>query len=335
MHNGIIYGKGFANGEGSSKLHLFRLDPSTKVGTWAETWDDKSHALYRADVSNTVVGFRMVTNGKIEIFRFDYDRFKFVPTGMSFNVSQAGDYHHSNKFSLVRDIDSDKGKGSLRIGKLLRTDGRVLASPGSLEWAKWNPSDIVRVKNVLGSLHVNAIDASYDQKGRRTVTEFREQEILLQNQHGSWNGNHTFEVFSRGGKQDSILYLYNLYNIGLPSSFTELFAIERRTWKQLPIILQGGPPLNSLGKWKLIRNQKDELLLQFLSEGLSEVALWKFDPRNLYFNLMVHELQPSNDQDDLIDFLFDYETKQPIAWIATGGLLVFRNVDISAREDTP
>ncbi len=341
MHKDIIYGIGILPGEKYQRGRLFRLDPSTNRVTWAEPWHDETHVFHRVNVSNTVVGFRGKTvdgkiNRRIEIFNFDYDLFKFVPTGMSFDVSQAGVQYARDTFSLDH-IKGGENDPPIRIGSLLMTDGKVLAIPDSLEWEKWQPSDVVRADRCWrdqpqgGEIVIQPIAADYSPDGLREWRFYSSEEIRLQDPDNFQLGNHSFELFSRSDMINSILCLFKKMNF--TDSYTQLFAIDRKTWKQLPVVLQGGPKLNSIGEWKLIRNQQDELLLQFLSQELHEVALWKFDPGKLHLDLMAHEIIPSKYK--VRAFRFDYETQKPVAWIVSDGLLVFRDLDVSAGEGSP
>lgn len=209
--------------------------------------------------------------------------------------------------------------------------------------SKETPAHDVFVPTELNEIDVGCrVQVTQHQTGWETVKifEVRDDQLSVRWRYidflcyGGSNGNFqksSFQTFVRPSTQEEfILYMYPLRS----GKMLSVYGIHREHWTATPIVVHGGPGADRDGNRKFIKNRQGEVLLQFSTVASREVALWKFDPTNLTFELLFHKILPSHIEESL-GARIDYETKSLVGWVLPSGLMVFRHVKISAGEGAP
>lgn len=156
---------------------------------------------------------------------------------------------------------------------------------------------------------------------------------------------HSFlPVGSASSPDEALLHMHHFAGSGL----LRLTAIDRESWVEKPVHVQGGPHVGSEGSWSTFRNLQGEILLEFFSfrgairaKSVSsgtphwEVALWKYDSDDGTFKLVFHEEDPSGRNESLVSALIDYEAKSFVGVVLSTSLIVVVDRDISKGRLSP
>lgn len=342
LHNGMVYGftsDGREFPETQGLLRIFRLDLNSKQAEFANLWDSGRNISYRVHVGNSVVGVQFqdlsLTTGSV--FRFDYDAFEFVNTGLTFIVEDSPDPNRQARIGeTVHALTNNDPP--LNIGSSLMTDGRKLVpAGGSLDWRHWRinlwiqafikvevPADNPTATMIYYTIHdliEDPLDRTKTKLGSKPplALTFRQVES---NPDPPQMGCHSIEQ----GK--SVLCTF-----GLNTPYMKFMIIDLDMWTMREVELQKVPVDGLKRYWTMIRNQNDQILLQSdVIEGDLGVHLWKLDPASATFEPQFSVTYPMAGGFG-VTARVDYEDQSFVGWAQKDSLIVPSLLEMSRTQE--